>query len=84
MHPLFAVVLVLVGITGVSIGFWAATTKPPLFRIRNACLFGACSVVAMVILLLVAMLIRDNIFTTTMIVLFGYGLFWVGRSLNLT
>ena len=69
MQGLFAAILVLIGILAVTIGVWTATTKPPLFRMRNACRFGAYGVIATVVLLLTATWIRDDVFTTAMIIL---------------
>ena len=82
MQALFAVVVVLGGTIGVSIFVWAATKKPPLFQIRNACLFGGFVIVLMIVLLLAATWVRDEVFTTTMLLLVCFIMFRVGRVLN--
>jgi len=83
MQGLVAIVIVLVGILGLSIGVWASTRRPSWLQIGNACLWGISGTGATIILLLTADLVRDQVSTIVVLVVLSFIVFFIGRRLNL-
>jgi hypothetical protein len=82
MQGLLANVIVLVGMLGLSIGVWAATTRPSRLQITNACLWAVSGIGATIVLFVAATVAHDQVFTMAMLVLLSFAVFFIGRHLN--